>query len=90
MKKALREHGMLNFIEELTKEVLGMGESKTIMSLFIFPNGIVAACDKEGQQIPEYQGEVGKVLLKALKALDEEGEVYLNYQGKLKESKVLG
>jgi hypothetical protein len=30
------------------------------------------------------------MLLKALKALDEEGEVYLNYQGKLKESEVLG
>ncbi len=60
-----------------------MEESKTIMSLFIFPNGMVAACDKEGQQMPEYQGEVGKVLLKALKALDEEGEVYMRYEGKL-------
>ena len=67
-----------------------MKESKTIMSLFIFPNGMVAACDKEGQQIREYQGEVGKMLLKALTALDEESEAYLNYQGKLKESEVLG
>ena len=56
--------------------------NKTIMKLFIFHKGMVAACDKEGQQIQEYQGEVGKVLLKALEAFNEEGEVYMKYEGK--------
>ena len=32
MKKALSEHGMLNFIEELTKEVLGNDPTELAMS----------------------------------------------------------
>ena len=56
--------------------------SRPIMTLFVFPNGMVAAFDKDGQRIPEYQGEVGKVLLKALEAFNEEGEVYMKYEGK--------
>lgn len=53
--------------------------NRPIMTLFVFPNGMVAAFDKDGQQIPEYQGEVGKVLLKALGSVHEEGEVYMKY-----------
>ena len=30
---------------------------KMIKTVFVFPNGMVAVCDENGQQIPEYQGK---------------------------------
>lgn len=40
--------------KDSTKEIL-------IKSVFVFPNGMCAVCNQDGQQIPELQGEWNEV-----------------------------
>jgi len=39
-----------------------------VRTVFIFPNGMIAVTDQNGEQIPELQGESSPELLKKIKA----------------------
>ena len=46
----------------------------SIKAVFVFPNGIVAVTDENGQQIAELQGPFKDVRLKILEAADDDTE----------------
>lgn len=46
--------------------------------VFIFPNGMVAVCDKNGKQMPEYQDFLLEVASKLPEVCDENTRFYMN------------
>jgi hypothetical protein len=52
-----------------------------LKTVFLFPNGMVAVCGYDGQQIPELQGRFSEVKEKIAALADEQTEWYGDFAG---------